>query len=192
MVVPGKYRMTVQAEGVFGKFIRDGIEIGGKSGAVPVLASWEEERHGYEIWRIGTPDQSAGEYRHGFAKDKKHSRGPQEYRIFWGAYNYEKDFPDGVRFKIGESVEAEDWNYVHWSEFNGRGGANVSDWNIAWHQSNKTQGSTATLTVQLAGVKTTSGNSHVLEGGKPWPDLPFTVLVNGQQLETWKIPYVWL
>jgi rhamnogalacturonan endolyase len=95
-----------------------------------------------------------------------------------------------VQFKIGESVEAEDWNYVHWSEFNGRGGANVSDWSIIWHQSDDVRGSKAILTLQLAGVKTASGNSHVFEGGKPWPDLPFTVLVNGQQLEPWNIPWV--
>jgi rhamnogalacturonan endolyase len=192
MVVPGIYRMTIQAAGVFGEYIQDNIEItGGKSTPTnAVTASWKEESHGQEAWRIGMPDQSAGDYRHGFAKDKAHPRAPEEYRIFWGAYDFQKDFPSGVRFKVGESVEGRDWNYVHWSEFNGRGGGNVSDWRVIWSQGNQTQtqGSKATLTIQLAGVKTASGNSHILENGKPWPDLPFTVLVNNQQIDVWDIP----
>lgn len=182
MVVPGKYRMTIQARGVFGDFVLDGVDVGGG-----VMVSWKEESSGQELWRLGIPDHSAGEFRHGFARDKQHSLAPQEYRIYWGAYNYEKDFPNGVRFRIGESDQAEDWNYVHWSEFKG---SNTSDWAISWHQSTGMKASSkATLTVQLAGVKGISGNSHVPSGnGKPWPDLPFVVLVNNQQLETWNIP----
>ncbi|KAE9992750.1 hypothetical protein EG327_007826 [Venturia inaequalis] len=187
MVVPGKYRMTVQARGVFGDFIQDGVDIGVDFRGEMVV-SWKAESSGQELWRLGIPDQSAGEFRHGFARDRQHSLAPQEYRIYWRAYDYGKDFPNGVRFKIGESDQAQDWNYVHWSEFNG---VNTSDWTISWHQRMETEiGSKATLTVQLAGVKTLSGNSHVPPAsGKPWPDLPFTVLVNNQQLSTWNIPY---
>ncbi|TLD39160.1 rhamnogalacturonate lyase precursor [Venturia nashicola] len=182
MVVPGKYRMTVEAQGVFGDFVLDGVDIGKK-----IVKSWKEESSGQELWRIGTPDFSAGEFRHGYARDRKHSLAPQEYRIYWRSYDYLKDFPNGVHFRIGESNPAEDWNYVHWSEFDK---INTSNWTISWHQGTMTNASSkATLTVQLAAVKSVSGNSHVSSGKeKSWPDLPFTVLVNNQQLKTWNIP----
>lgn len=182
MVVPGKYRMTIQAQGIFGDFVQDGVDIGGE-----MMVSWKEESSGHEVWRLGIPDHSAGEFRHGFVRDRQHSLAPQEYRSYWREYDYQKDFPSGVRFKIGESNQGEDWNYIHWSEFNG---VNTSDWAISWHQSSETRvGSKATLTVQLAAAKSISGNSHIPSAdGKPWPNLPFTVLVNNQQLEHWNIP----
>jgi rhamnogalacturonan endolyase len=190
MVVPGTYRLTIYADGIFGEYSQDNIEI--KDGGVTtptVAATWKEATSGKEIWRIGTPDHSAGEYRHGFIRDTGHTQQPEEYRIVWLNYDFAKDFPGGVRFKIGQSKEAHDWNYVHWSEFGGVGGENVSDWRILWDQKSAPAGK-ATFTVQLAGVKTASGNSHVIEDGKVFPNLPFDVAVNGKKLETWEIPYV--
>lgn len=183
MVVPGIYRMTIQAQGVFGDYVQDGVNVGEEI----TMLYWKEESSGQEVWRLGIPDHSAGEFRHGFARDREHSLAPQEYRIFWRAYDYRKDFPDGVQFKIGESKQAEDWNYVHWSEFDD---VDTSDWTILWdHNMDAKVGSKATLTVQLAGVKGQSGNGHGPSvDGKPWPDLPFNVLINNQQLETWNIP----
>lgn len=32
-----------------------------------------------------------------------------------------EDFPNGVTFKVGESKEVDDMNYIHWSVFGGRG-----------------------------------------------------------------------
>lgn len=64
---------------------------------------------GTELWRLGTPDKTAGEFRHGFAKDPDHTLHPEEYRSYWGAWDFPTDFPQGVNFTIGESNEAEDW-----------------------------------------------------------------------------------
>lgn len=50
--------------------------------------------------------------------------------------------------------------------------------------SNKSQ---ATFTVALAGVKTSAGNNDEADG-KAWKDLPYNVVVNGKQLQTWTIP----
>jgi rhamnogalacturonan endolyase len=187
MVVPGTYRLTLYADGVFGEYFQDNIEIKGGSTNPTVTATWQETKSGKELWRLGTPDHSAGEYRHGFARDTGHTQQPEEYRIVWINYDFRKDFPGGVRFKIGQSKEERDWNYVHWSEFGGVGGENVSDWRILWDQ-NSTVAGKATFTVQLAGVKTASGNSHVIEDGKAYPNLPFDVLINGRKLESWNIP----
>ncbi|QDS67432.1 hypothetical protein FKW77_000300 [Venturia effusa] len=159
MVVPGKYRMTIQARGVFGEFIQDDVNIDDET-----TVSWEEESAGRELWRIGIPDRSAGEFRHGFARDRLHSLHPQEYRIFWRAYDYIKDFPNGVHFKIGESTEAEDWNYAHWDQFNS---INTSDWKISWHQNGEQAGSEATLTVQLAAAKLGNANATITQEALP-------------------------
>lgn len=201
MVVPGTYRLTIYASGIFGEYIQDNITI--KSAETPITAAtWREETSGTrELWRLGTPDHSSGEFRHGFAKDETHTQKPQEYRVVWLAYDFLKDFREGVRYRIGRSRPERDWNYVHWSEFGGKGGENVSDWHIFWDHDHD-QGSglaqglgkngngngKATLTVQLAGVKTESGNSHVLEDGRGGRSLPFSVLVNGKVVEVWKIP----
>jgi rhamnogalacturonan endolyase len=190
MVVPGTYRLTIYADGIFGEYSQDNIEVRGGNNTTPIVtATWKEVTSGKEIWRIGSPDHSSGEFRHGFTRDTGHTQQPEEYRIVWLNYDFKKDFPGGVRFKIGQSKEAHDWNYVHWSEFGGVGGENVSDWRILWDQKSTLAGK-ATFTVQLAGVKTASGNVHVIEDGKVYPNLPFGVAVNGKKLESWQIPYV--
>ena len=81
--------------------------------------------------------QTAGEFRHGFTPDANHTLHQNEYRQYWGAYDFPTDFPNGVNFTIGESDEALDWvrsladyllkssndlpfhcqNYVHYSRY---------------------------------------------------------------------------
>ena len=51
--------------------------------------------------------------------------------------------------------------------------------------SNKT---TATFTVQLAGAKTAAGNTDIFNASEPYSNLPYTVNVNGKDLEPWIIP----
>lgn len=196
MVVPGVYRLTLLASGIFGEYIEDHITIAPDSLRNPrISVTWYEEslsRDSIDVWRLGNPDSTSGEFRHGYARDLAHKLQPQEYRIFWGAYDFVKDFPDGVRFRIGESVEARDWNYVHWSNFNGQRGAKIRDWHILWTQNNiTTSGRRALLTIQLAAAKTLSGNSHIpsVLGGKGWSDLVYKVIVNKKPLEPWRIPY---
>jgi rhamnogalacturonan endolyase len=42
--------------------------------------------------------------------------------------------------------------------------------------------------VQLAGAKTAAGNTDVFNASEPYSNLPFTVNVNGKDLEPWIIP----
>jgi rhamnogalacturonan endolyase len=85
--------------GVFGQYVQDNVAVkAGNSNSV-VTVTWKEESagklmlrlvlsaaetrrtSGKEIWRLGTPDKTAGEFRHGFAPDPKKALHPEEYRI---------------------------------------------------------------------------------------------------------------
>lgn len=88
-------------------------------------------------------------------------------------------------------------DYVHWSVFGGKANYprpkpyynNVNNWTLTFDLTQKqiASKSQATFTIQLAGVKTSAGNLDSA-GSKPWADLPYTVVVNGNELETWTIP----
>jgi rhamnogalacturonan endolyase len=196
-VKAGTYRLTVYAEGIFGQYTQDDVEV--IAGEVHTThARWREENAGTEIWRIGTPDKSSGEYLHGNAPDETHPLHPSQYRIYWAVHDFPTDFPDGVVFRVGESKEAEDLNYVHWSVFGGYANSlrptpyykNVNNWSILWDMgeaafNRKRQ---ATFTVQLAGAKTAAGNTDVFNASEPYANLPYRVVVNGHQLDPWVIP----
>ncbi|KAI0120576.1 polysaccharide lyase family 4 protein [Hypoxylon sp. NC0597] len=198
-VKEGTYRLTVYAEGIFGWFIQDDIEIS-KTSNKAYSFQWEPESAGKEIWRIGTPDKSAGEYKHGYAPDTSKPLQPEQYRVYWANWDFPTDFPDGVIFKVGESKEAEDFNYIHWSVFPGRSNyfrpepyyENVNNWTIQFNlTSDQLTGETQTaaLTVEFAGVKTANGNDKWASlPNEKYSNLPYTVAVNGRDLETWIIP----
>ncbi|KAL3425854.1 rhamnogalacturonate lyase [Phlyctema vagabunda] len=197
-VIAGTYRMTIYAEGIFGDYIKDDVVI--TAGEVhTVHARWREDTAGKEIFRIGTPDKSSGEYKHGYEKDLSRTNTPEQYRIYWPVWDFVKDFPEGVRYKVGESSVAKDLNYVHWSVFGGRANSlrpeevydNINNWTIAFDMeaadfNRKRQ---ATFTVLLAGAKTAAGNTDVYNASEPYANLPYTVSVNGHDLEPWVIPY---
>jgi rhamnogalacturonan endolyase len=198
-VKAGTYRLTIYAEGVFGQYKQDNISISaGKTASTTV--HWKAEASGTELWRIGTPDKSGGEYRHGYARDPTHPLGPEEYRIYWAVYDFPNDYPEGVKFEVGQSDEAVDFNYVHWSTFGGYGNSirtepyygdgNVNNWTVLFDlkdiQLKNTR--TATFTVQLAGAKTAAGNTDIFNSSQLYSDLPYTVVVNDFELEPWIIP----
>ena len=196
-VKAGTYRMTVYADGIFGQYTKVDIEI--VAGEIQTThARWREENAGTEIWRIGTPDKSSGEYRHGYAPDLTHPLHPAQYRIYWAVYDFPSDFPEGVVFKVGESDVGTDLNYVHWSVFGGyadslrpkRYSENVNNWTILWDMDSAAfdRKREATFTVQLAGAKTAAGNTDVYNASEPYSNLPYTVVVNGHELAPWVIP----
>lgn len=198
-VKAGTYRLTVYADGAFGQFEVDDVVVeAGKTTTTDV--AWTEESWGVELWRIGTPDKSSGEYRHGYQPDPDHPLHPEEYRIYWAVYDFVDDFPEGVTFEVGKDNVTEDLNYVHWSVFGGYansirtepyyGDGNVNNWTVLFDVSDTQirNHSQATLTVQLAGAKTAAGNTDVFNVTQPYSNLPFVVNVNGDDLEPWTIP----
>lgn len=198
-VKAGTYRLTIYADDIFGQYIQDDITV--RVGKVATTrVKWVEESQGVEIFRIGTPDKSSGEYQHGYEPDLTHPRQPEQYRIYWPVHDFVDDFPEGVTFKVGESDVAKDLNYVHWSVFGGYanslrteayyGDGNVNNWTIVFdlEKSQFYRKQQATFTVQLAGAKTAAGNTDVYNASEPYANLPYTVNVNGKDLAPWIIP----
>ncbi|KAJ3749937.1 hypothetical protein DFH05DRAFT_1465123 [Lentinula detonsa] len=108
----------------------------------------------------------------------------QEYRIYWGAWDYPSQFPNGVNFTIGSSNESVDWNYIHWSRFGPTfirnetvtgtwssvvrifndltqfrwGTPDINEWQIHFELDEApSENSIAMFTMQLAVVETTAG-----------------------------------
>jgi rhamnogalacturonan endolyase len=106
---------------------------------------------------------------------------------------------------------------VHWSVFGGYANTvrpepyyeNVNNWTVLFDakKSDLKKAKDATLTVsyqfqnrnfaadfdwkiQLAGAKTAAGNTDNWNATQLWNNLPLTVVMNGNELEPWDIPYV--
>ncbi|TGJ79835.1 hypothetical protein E0Z10_g8929 [Xylaria hypoxylon] len=197
MVKKGTYRLTVYADGIFGWFIQDDVIV--SANATPLAFKWKPESAGNEIWRIGTPDKSAGEYKHGYAPDTSKPLQPAQHRIYWAKWDFPTDFPNGVVFEVGKSSESEDFNYIHWSVFPGYANylsprpvyENVNNWTIQFNLSDSqlSKSQKATFTVDLAGAKTANGNNKwVSLPNEKYSNVPYTVAVNGKDVETWIIP----
>jgi rhamnogalacturonan endolyase len=149
----GMYSLYALASGIVGEFRKDGVVVDSTNEIKLGGLSWTPRSFGKQLWRIGTPDRSAAEYRHG--DDFRH----------WGLwFNYQNDFPDDVNFVIGKSTERQDWNYAQMIVWEEEGGwkpkleANKGEgqwkspvWNVRFNCDKQMQGR-AGLTVALAGV----------------------------------------
>lgn len=190
------YRLTVYAKGIFGDFVYENISVAAGGVMDSGTINWDAESHGEEVWRIGVPDKTAGEYKHGYATDDSHPLRPPQYRIYWGAYDFVDEFPAGVNFTVGESQEGVDFNYIHWSVFGGTlnrpgivAAATVNNWTVNFEMNAmQLQAKQATLTVQLAGVSTDAGNTDIFSSKVPYSNLPWTPVINGHELEPFVIP----
>ncbi|KAL7269439.1 hypothetical protein RUND412_007903 [Rhizina undulata] len=116
-VAEGIYRLTITFFGVFGDFYEDDVVVAAGSTTNKSGLQHAQESHGTELWRIGTPDRTAGEFKHGYELDEEHTSHFAQYRQVWQAYDFPTEFPNGVDFTIGESTELADWNYIHWSAY---------------------------------------------------------------------------
>ncbi|KAJ7617816.1 galactose mutarotase-like protein [Roridomyces roridus] len=185
----GTYRLTVYATGIFGDFTLDDVVV--EAGNMTALdVAWTADSAGTELWRIGTPDRSAGEFRNGWEKDYTRLNHPAN-RSYWGAWDFPTQFPTGVNFTVGKSDVGQDWNYIHWSQYGGtftRPGivtTNVNAWQINFDLAYPPPASVnATLTILLAGAATSSGNTGVVQGA--WPFVPISISINEQNE-----PFVW-
>ncbi|KAH8655844.1 polysaccharide lyase family 4 protein [Xylariales sp. PMI_506] len=200
-VLAGTYRLTVYADGIFGQYTQDDVVVvAGKTSDCGNVV-WHAESAGTELWRIGTPDRSAGEWKHGYTPDPNHPLHPPEYRIYWASYDFIDEFPNGVNFHIGTDDIAEDFNYIHWSVFGGyanyfrpvqvEGDGNINNWTLTFEleDSQLRHTTDATFTIQLAGAKTAAGNTDTWNSSQPYNDVPYNVEVNGNPLSTWIIPF---
>lgn len=196
----GVYRLTIYAAKVFGQYTQDNIDLTGSSLNSAISVTWAEESARTEVFRIGIPDKSSGEYHHGYAPDLTHPLHPEQYRIYWAVYDFHNDFPKGITFTVNQDDAATDLNYVHWSVFGGyanslrpvpyTGNGDVNNWTIIFYYDGgkHVEAQQATLTIQLAGAKPAAGNTDVFNASEPYANLPYTAVINSQELDPWTIP----
>ena len=155
-VRPGTYTLRAFADGVLGEYAR--AEVTGTAGKPIRLGAitWTPVRYGRQLWDIGIPDRTSGEFLNG------------DHYWRWGIYNeYPKQFPNDVHFVIGKSDFHKDWNMMQvprGTDDTGRSRGGATTWSIDFNLARAEHGK-ATLRLALAGTETRS----------------LTVTVNGTQ-----------
>ncbi|MBN2699406.1 MAG: T9SS type A sorting domain-containing protein [Bacteroidales bacterium] len=161
----GTYTLYAFAPGIVGEFRKDAIVVDTATEISLGDLTWLPRSFGNVLWRIGVPDRTAAEFRHG--NDYRH----------WGLwFQYPYDFPDDVLFLPGYWEERNDWNYAHMAMWDEEGGwapkldASLGDgkwvepvWTILFNCA-KVPEDTATLTLALAGVSRDAGLTVTLNG----------------------------
>jgi rhamnogalacturonan endolyase len=149
-VRPGIYTLHAIASNVLGEYARTDIKVvAGQSLDLGKL-QWKPVRFGRQLWEIGIPDRTAGEFLHG------------DHYWQWGLYNeYPKDFPNDVNFIIGKSDYHKDWNYCQCPRADRPNG---TTWSISFDMP-EAQSGRATLRVALAA--TSARRIDVMVNDKP-------------------------
>jgi hypothetical protein len=120
-VVPGTYRLSSYVLGQWGEARQDNVVVKANQTTMPVLSFTPENFSNYTpIWTIGTPDRSGHEFLHG-----EDSNG-NDFRNYWGAYNFWQDFAANKGTQIyyataeGSTPATNNplaVNYVQWGTF---------------------------------------------------------------------------
>jgi rhamnogalacturonan endolyase len=146
-VRPGKYTLHAFATGVLGEFAKANIEVGAAKPLDLGTLDWKPVRYGTQLWEIGIPDRTAGEFLHG------------DHYWQWGLYNqYAKDFPTDVHYVIGKSDFHKDWNIMqvpHAQDQTGRSRGEATTWSVAFSLPEAPHGK-ATLRLAFAGTEARS------------------------------------
>ena len=157
-VRPGVYTLHAIADGVLGEFSQSNIVV--EAGRPLQLGAlrWEPVRYGRQLWEIGVPNRSAGEFRHG------------DHYWQWGLYyDYTNEFPHDVNYTVGQSDFHKDWNYAQVGR-RGRGTA----WSVHFKFTGVPRGR-ATLRLGIAAASVRGGiqvsvNDQPAGGTGPLPD----------------------
>ncbi|TVY07878.1 S-layer homology domain-containing protein [Paenibacillus cremeus] len=101
-VMPGTYRISAYQTGLFKSFTSDStITVDANQSLNVGDVVWNHQTFGPKLWQIGVADRKSTEFKHG-----------QEFRNWGWFLQYPFEIPNGVDFKIGQSVEANDWEYA--------------------------------------------------------------------------------
>ena len=148
-VRPGIYTLHAIATGVLGEYARTDVAVAAGKTVDLGKIEWKPVRYGRQLWDIGLPDRTAGEFLHG------------DNYWHWGLYNeYPRDFPDDVHFVIGKSDFHKDWNYAQVPRGDGKG----TTWSVSFDLPEAPHGR-AVLRLALAGV--TARNIDVTVNDQP-------------------------
>jgi rhamnogalacturonan endolyase len=147
-VRPGKYTLHAIADGVLSEYVMSNVTV--SAGGVLHLGTlaWEPVHYGQQLWDIGIPNRTAGEFFKG-----------DDY-FHWGWYvQYPKLFPNDVNYTIGKSDFRKDWFFEQvphdedLSDTNGKGHGRSTTWAINFDLPQAPAG-TATLRLAICGVGT--------------------------------------
>lgn len=164
----GTYRLSVYRSRYFGDFHVDNVNVSAATTDNLPAMLWTPETFGQQLWQIGEPDRTSVEFRNG-----------ANFRNYGNQLLFSQQFPNGVNFVIGQSHAATDWNYVQYQQINGKA---QPDWKVQFNLANvPTPGSTATLTVALAGWSLIAPGTSTQPGS-------LTVIVNGVKQPAWGFP----
>jgi rhamnogalacturonan endolyase len=146
-VRPGSYTLHAFADGVLGEYAQAEMTV--TAGKVLDVGSivWTPVRYGRQLWDIGVPDRTSGEFLHG------------DHYWQWGIYNqYPKDFPHDVTYTIGKSDFHKDWNMMQVpraADDGGRARGSATTWTVVFDLEKAEHGK-AVLRLAFAGTEAKS------------------------------------
>ncbi|MCA9237322.1 MAG: hypothetical protein KDA44_17730 [Planctomycetales bacterium] len=138
-VRPGSYRLTAYGNDAAGEMHLDDLQVEGGAALDLGVVDWQVADHGAYLWQIGVFDRSGEEFRHGADND---------YRQYGMWDKYAGDFPNDVNFVIGQSEEAQDWNFAHWER---APDGHSPEWDVQFDVGTVPAGRVMTLTIAVAG-----------------------------------------
>ncbi|MGC3990556.1 MAG: polysaccharide lyase family protein [Chthoniobacteraceae bacterium] len=147
-VRPGSYTLHAIADGVLGEFAQENVKVTpGQKLALGTL-EWKPVRHGRQLWDIGIPNRTAGEFFKG-----------DDY-FHWGWYlKYPTLFPNDVHYTIGQSDYRKDWFFEQVphnedpANTTGKGEGSATTWTVSFNLPQAPNG-TAILRLAICGVGT--------------------------------------
>jgi rhamnogalacturonan endolyase len=144
---PGTYTLHAFADGVLGEYAQANVTIApGKSASAGRIV-WTPVRYGRQLWDIGIPDRTSGEFLNG------------DHYWRWGIYNeYPKQFPHDVDYVIGKSDYHKDWNMMQVpraTDDSGSSRGSATTWTIEFNVDRQQHG-LATLRLAFAGTEARS------------------------------------
>jgi rhamnogalacturonan endolyase len=141
----GEYELHAIADGVLGEFTSSKITLREGQRLDLGTLEWKPVRYGRQVWEIGIPNRSGGEFFKG-----------DDY-FHWGWYlQYPRLFPDDVSFEIGKSDYQKDWFFeqvphAEQDDPTGRGRGRATTWTVKFTLPQDQHG-TATLRLAIAGA----------------------------------------
>lgn len=122
-VRPGSYKLFSYIPGIFDELKIKNVVVGADSITDLGTINWDAPMRQQTIWRIGTPDHSAGEFKWG-----------QRMRQFglWWRY-FEETGKNDLTYTIGQSNPATDWYYAQPVVAVAGGGYFAPKWNVKFN-----------------------------------------------------------
>ena len=143
-VRPGTYTLHAFADGVLGEYAQANVTIAASKPVNAGKITWTPVRYGRQLWDIGVPDRTSGEFLHG------------DHYWQWGIYNkYPTDFPHDVNYAIGKSDFHKDWNMMqvpHATDKTGNSRSSATTWSVLFDLPKPEQGR-AILRLAFAGME---------------------------------------